>query len=586
MSELDSSVREALTRLSDRLDASGTLDGLGNWLEKHTTIEGRPWSFRDHEFQEAIANCTAPHAVIQKPSQVGLSELSFRISLALCAMKQYFGVIYTFPSAQFGRQQTKARVDPIIEGSRRLSELLVRGSDGSEMKRIGTSTWYMSGAATKTQAISRPVKGLIFDEKDFSNQSVLTSYFGRLRHVAPEDQYIRQFSTPTVSDYGINLDLMKSTKQRYMVKCEHCSAWQAPEYKTAVTIPGWDRDDFMYFTKDDLLNPGIDVDAAYLRCSHCGKDLVGSLHNPARREWVAEHPSRSIVGFEVKPFDLPKYNPVSRLVKDYGLYSDEQDYWNFVQGEVFASDSNQVNQERISNLFIASPNWGSTPLCIGIDVGARYVYAVAGFRTRESGTLKTLVPWRKRFDVRDGPFISQITAALEMLDPVCGVMDIGPDFSLSSNFMEQGDGNLHAGRYRQDDKGSTAYWELNDKTGVVSIQRTKGFNVLVKEMNAGLWEFAPGPDKATVVTHLGGMKRTSTQNEEGDISHTWVKLGDQEDHYLHACMYLKTALDMVGYSAESSVVGVLPMPSGVKLGSTVEGRLSAQPLWSAQGVRR
>lgn len=562
-----SQFKDLFTRISDRLGGESAIWAVAEWLTKHTKLAGRPWSFKDHEFQLAICNETAPHAVIQKPTQVGLTELSLRISLALCAIRQHFGLIYVFPSAQFAGEVSKTRVDPIIENSERLSSLLVAGANGAHAKRIGTCTFYMGGAATKGQAISRPVQALVMDEKDFCNQSVLTAYNGRLRHVLEQDRIVREFSTPTVSDYGINGSLEKSTHKRYMAKCVHCGEHQAPDFNTQITIPGWDKDEFKFFSKDDLMNPEILVTQSYLRCRRCGKDLLPALAS-VDREWVPIHPGRSIVGYAVKPFDLIKYNTIPSLVRSYGQYTDEADYWNFVQGETFASGTNQVNLELMTKQFVLPWVEEDTPpygLAYGLDVGATYCYAMAGIRVVENGFTKTKVIWRRRYYANDGAFLGQVIADLEKLQITRGVVDIGPDASLSKALRDHGPGWFDAASYVNDSRDKLEYFERND-SGVVRVQRTKGFNALVKEMNEGRWEFAVGPDKSTVVSHLGGMKCVSQNTDEGDVKKQWVKVGDGEDHYLHAAMYLKTALDLLDSVVGEHTAPVLPGLSGVTLG--------------------
>ena len=220
--KIPSYLRDTLSRLEDRLGGVSSITAVGDWLIKHTKLEGKTYSFKDHEFQLAIVNDTSPHVIIQKPSQMGMTELSFRMMLALAAIRQYFTCIYVLPSAHFAREVSKSRVDPIIEDSERLSSMVVSAANSAEMKRIGTSTIYMGGAATKNQAISRPSKGLIIDEKDFANPTVLTSYQSRLRHTLESERFVREFSTPTVSGYGINADLERSNHHRYMVCCSNC----------------------------------------------------------------------------------------------------------------------------------------------------------------------------------------------------------------------------------------------------------------------------------------------------------------------------------------------------------------------------
>lgn len=577
---LDKQTRKDLFhRLSDRLGGESAITQVAPWLEKHTKHEGKAWSFRRHEFQIAICNDTSRRVSVQKPTQVGLTELSIRIALALCAMRAHFSGIYVFPSALFAGKVSKSRIDPIIESSERLSSLLVAGANSSMMKRIGSSTLYMGGAESKRQAISIPAQALFFDEKDFCNQEVLTAYYGRLGHVHESDQMIREFSTPTVADYGINASILKSTRNRYMAQCEKCATWQAPDFATQVRIPGWDGEDFHEFSKDELLNPKLSIDKAYLACKKCGHDLATALASP-KRQWVETHPGRTDVGYEVKPFDLVYVNDVPKLVRAFGDYASEADYWNFRQGEVFQSDTNSVNLEHIRGKFVEPAQLDPHPaLAVGLDVGHTYCYLVAGLRVRENGVLKTKCLFRKRLAAADGGFVAQALSLLQDLGATSAVCDIGPDRTLSRAFAESDPGRTWACAYRKDRKEALSYYDLKEDENVVSVQRTKGFNALVKELNEGRWTFSVGPDQDTVVQHLGGMKRIQQSNEEGDMVEQWVKTADGQDHYLHACMYLKVALDMLDQEVAGEVVGVLPSVSGVRLGAPP----MASNLWTPSG---
>lgn len=555
---LDPKTSKALySRIADRLGGESAITSVGEWLCDNTFLDGKPWTFRHHEFQQAICNCTDRHVVVQKPTQVGLTELSLRIALALCALRSYFKVIYVLPSAQFAGEVSKMRISPMIETSERLSSMLVPGADGAMAKRIGTSIFYMGGAATERQTISRPAEALFFDEKDYCNQSVLQGYFGRLDHVEEAKQLIREFSTPTVGDYGINRSLLMSSRARYLVKCEHCGEWQAPDFATQVRVPGWDGDDFHLFTRDDL--PNCDTDAAYLACRKCYKSLNASLLD-TKREWVDEVPGASVKGFEVKPYDLPKYNTIPRLVRKIADRTSHK-YWNDVQGEVFQSESNSVNLNVVGEKFCLGADHPLKGCSVGIDVGDTYCYAMAG---RKVGA-ETHVLWRKRYAIADGPFEEQIRKDLPEF--VSGVMDRGPNRTLSRSFTDNGGERFYACTYRKDKPTAKDYFEANDETKIVSVQRTTGFNLLVEELNKGLWKFAIGPDQDLVLHHFGGMKRLQQATEEGDYAQQWVKVGDKEDHFFHAAMYLKTAIELLD-GTSSSVIGTLPNFRGVSIGTS------------------
>ena len=554
--------KDLKARLGERLAGTSALESVSRWICEHTSLEDKKFSFKNHEFQTQIADDLSPTVVVQKPTQVGMTELSVRIMLALCGIRRNFKVIYILPSAKFAGEFAKTRVDPIVETSTRLSALVVKGADGAMMKRIGTSTMYMGGAATKGQAISRPADALFMDEVDFANQEVLTSYEGRLGHAL--DPMRRKFSTPTLSDYGINKELLVSDRHRYLVKCERCNTWQAPDFNTDVSIPGFHAEEFKLFTKEHLRQPEIDISNAVLLCQKCCRSIESSLRDPSRRRWVAQVTEVQMIrGYEVKPFDLPMYNTTPILISRFANYADEEDYWNFCQGEVYDSEENQVNADIVSTCFTLPAQQSEiSGLCMGVDVGKHRCHVMIG-KGRE-------VFHRYTLRIEDGEFLDQIKALYLQHKCIQGVIDIGPDSTLSRGLHTAfGDGFLMCA-YRKDIAADPWYYTLDEDKGVVSTQRTKGFNMLVKDLNRKAWSFTPGSDKAEVLSQFLGMKRLKKDDtDEGERTTVWEKTGD--DHYLHALMYLQVAIHVAegAHKGVSSAVAapILPGIAGVEISS-------------------
>ena len=65
---------------------------ISEWIVENTQLRGKPFSFGDgYEFQRQIADDTHPSLKVKKISQVGLTELQLRKSLALvCYYKGTF----------------------------------------------------------------------------------------------------------------------------------------------------------------------------------------------------------------------------------------------------------------------------------------------------------------------------------------------------------------------------------------------------------------------------------------------------------------------------------------------------------------
>jgi phage terminase large subunit GpA-like protein len=120
---------------------------------------------------------------------------------------------------------------------------------------------YIRGTQTMQGAISVPAKCLIHDEVDFSVPEVLEMYRHRLDAVPHDERKILEFSTPTVTGYGISARYEHGDGQEWLVRCGGCDWWGPLDYEA--------------HTGGELL---------YLRCTQCGGTL-----DPRNGEWVAAH---------------------------------------------------------------------------------------------------------------------------------------------------------------------------------------------------------------------------------------------------------------------------------------------------------
>ena len=160
----------------ERLKASSSYHNnhtkAAEWLCKNTTIEGRPYSFTDHEWQLGPLSSSAREIVMIKPSQVGATEMSARWVLARLMLLRAYTAIYAMPSAKFAGTFAKTRLDAIINDSETLSSAVSKTVNSSEVKQFGSSYLYLKGASVGSQAISVPCSAILVDELDFCDQEV------------------------------------------------------------------------------------------------------------------------------------------------------------------------------------------------------------------------------------------------------------------------------------------------------------------------------------------------------------------------------------------------------------------------------
>ena len=101
-----------LQRLQDSVSDVYSLSHLDTWIEKKTYLDGRKFSFKNHEFQRSIIQDACETSIVVKCAQIGLSEILARWTLAACATQNDFTVIYTFPTTNDAEKFCKTRIDP------------------------------------------------------------------------------------------------------------------------------------------------------------------------------------------------------------------------------------------------------------------------------------------------------------------------------------------------------------------------------------------------------------------------------------------------------------------------------------------
>jgi hypothetical protein len=571
-------------RLKDNLVGGDIFGNIGDWLMENTTLGGKPFSFFEHEFQKEIAADGTPDGVVTKCSQVGLTELAVRISLAYVGISNGRSLIYVLPTSNFAAKFCKSRIDPIVDNSKKLSELLVTAANSASMKRFGDSILYINGAANENQAISVPAQGLFIDEYDRCNQAVLGMYNSRSRHTKG-DYFKRKWSTPTAEGYGVDELYAASRQARYVVKCDHCETYQFPDFFRDVVIPGFD-DGFENFDKDMLNMSEILWRDAYLACPGCRLPLDRALANPERREWVRAYPDREISGYQVLPFDLIAYNTTASVINQIKDYTRVADYRNMVHGLAYTPPNAKFDSKVVEKLTKIMEDARARGCCVGVDVG-KTCYIVIGRKLSGIYHIQKLI----RLKIGDGALTPQFIKLFGDFSLRRMVIDAGPDFELVKNLQDRYQDLVNPCVYVDDDWKITNYYDISKapKTlNVANAQRTKGFDSLVEAANAGKFLYPKSAEMEEFKQHLNGMVRVEVINEDGELEANWVKKGP--DHYLHALFYFKLACDIEYEGATEGVIAAPAGVSGVTVGNSVQKTRpvqegSARALAAMLGVR-
>lgn len=548
-----------LERLKSSTINKFTMGSLAAWIQSKTFINGENYSFVDHEYQLEVLSDDSREIVIRKCSQVGLSETSARMALALCAVTRGYTVAYTLPTAGFASTFMKTRVDPVIQGSPYLKDMIQDELDNTEVKKIGDSFLYLRGAQSSNAPISVPCDHLIHDEVDFSSPEVLSQYQSRLTH----SKYKRKtkLSTPTLPDRGIDYEFQRSRRKFNFVKCNHCNHYFLPDYFKHVRVPEF-AGDLRDITKANLHS--YRYTEAFVECPHCGgKPSLQVEH----REWVCENPGDNFVasGIQVSPFDAPNIITPAYLIEASTQYKRYVDFINFGLGLPTLDQDATLTADELSGCINSDLDEFSGSIVMGVDMGLTCHVTIG--RVRSDSTIRIV----HIEQVHASKIRERYKELRRIWNPRITIMDSQP-YTETVMALQQEDTRLYGAVYvrgkgldlfkvidREHDR-DTASMDLRQ----INISRDRALDALMDFIRAGSLSKRACPldeDWKTQLTDMRRIKDWDTQIQE--VVFKWVKSEQGNDHFHHSALYMYIASMVLG--AERGSMVKLPMMTTFKV---------------------
>lgn len=524
---------EFLERLKSRIIEGRTNKSIGDWVCENTTFgNGKHFSFTRHKFQKDILNDMHPNMCVKKLSQMGITEISIRKSIAFLSRNPGTNVLYTFPDINMKKRNSQTRFKPIFDRDFPLE----RGSTqirNNDIMQLGNSFLYVS-ANVESDATSTPVDMIINDEYDLSDQEFLALVNSRIQHSSFK---IKQgFSTPTFDNYGISLEYSTSDQREFWCQCPHCNHWQIPMYNLDnVYIPNLpDSVADLRTDIDPTLAASLDLDNAYVKCAKCGKPL--DLGDDAKREWVAKYPERTHSrGYWIRPFssDLLSIKYLVTTMADFVKKDQIRRGVNTVLGEEYADKNARLELKDIVECMQDSriPHISKDKPCfVGIDVGVNCHLVIS---TNESDVVLFEV-------VQFDRLLDRLKELDEKYNIVCGAIDRHPQIILSNMVRDWSEKRIYPVVYGQN-RDVEPHTELDGNIDYYTINRTNDLDTIKDLINTHKMKFyGYGNLKSTIIEHLRDMFR---DDGEDGAQPRWKKLTGN-DHFFHALGYSFVARKM------------------------------------------
>ncbi|WP_019561422.1 phage terminase large subunit family protein [Caldimonas manganoxidans] len=281
---------------------------VSEWADRHRVLGSRAsaepgrWRTRRTPYLREIMDCLSPtspieRVVFMKAAQLGATEMGSNW-IGYVIHHAPGPMMAVWPTVEMAKRASKQRIDPLIEESPVLCELIApaRSRDSGNTilaKEFRGGVLVMTGANSAVGLRSMPVRYLFLDEVDGYPLDVegegdaISLAEARTRTFARRKIFI--VSTPTISGASaIEREYEASDQRRYFVPCPHCSHRQWLRFEQL----RWDK--------------GQPDTAAYI-CESC--DAPIAEHHKTwmleHGEWRAMAPGAKTAGFHLSSLYSP-----------------------------------------------------------------------------------------------------------------------------------------------------------------------------------------------------------------------------------------------------------------------------------------
>ena len=531
---------------------------MARWICENTYINGKNYSFKDHEWQERLLAEESNEIVIIKSAQLGASEISLRMALALTMTSVgKFAMAYLFPTAEFSLNYAKTRFSPIVYGSPTLRAAMGTSDiDSAELKTFGSNkSIAFRGTTSGTSALSHSLDAVFWDEYSFmEDQQVALDYESRLIHSKYRIKV--KLSTPTFHGDPISAAFENTKKWVNMCRCHHCGHSFYPSFYDHVRVPGWDNH-LDEITTDNIRH--VRVSDAALFCPSCGK--IPSLQ-PTNREWVCQNPSENHVatGLRLSPFDVPNVITIPYLIKASTSYASKNRFRNFNLGMTSEDSETGITSQDLDAAGVQISQTPFTTHVMGIDLGLTSHFIVGNIDSegRMGVTHMERVPLSK-FRERYWALKSQyrIHVVVSDIQPYSDlILSLSNEDSnlFGASYVTRNGLELFDVRIKEDDPDHAL---LGVKQ--VHVNRNAAFDALLADFREGKVWVAQNHDWELFKAHLQDMKRAAATLRNGEFTSLWQKSAKGNDHYHHALLYFSIACKMRGVVNTTLVGGLSPV---------------------------
>lgn len=506
------------------------------WVKNNRSLKGRPMDFvgekniQKRKFLIQPLEDTSQYKGYQKARQVGVSEISVSEALWFLQTRPHTKSCYVLPSGRQVQDFSNTRVVPAIDESPLLSGL--KGEiQNVNLKQIGDSFLFMRSGALERLGEGIDADMTFFDELDRMSQRIKVAFEESLQ--GSEHGYVRDISTPSVPNFGVNIGWEKSKQWHWFITCSHCGTKQELTW-----LPD---DQFSGRTSVAVNSDGNHIYA----CKHCERGL--REEDRWEGEWVAKYPDRAPSFYHITQMMSPWISAQQLFVKQED-YPFKQLFFNYCLGIPYLGDNILVTEQmiysRLSNdsrlIYPVSADYYGR-VCVGVDWGDKSFYVVMAFIKNkiciiDIGTIE---------DPDPDNHSKEIAKVIEKYDAEVAVCDAGYGRDRNARLLKQFPERIFSCFYPNAERGSKIFepqWQEDQSK--VSIDRTNSLKLHLgyfKSEDVTIARNLNQKEMQKFIRHLCNLVSVKDIDDKtGDVEEWIANMG--VDHYGHAYNYAMTAM--------------------------------------------
>jgi hypothetical protein len=515
------------------------------WLPGESAEAGGGWYSRvGYPWVEPILNSRAPHNIIQKGAQLGLSVVVMVRSLYELVVRQR-NVMYVLPTRQSVEEFSKTRYKPLMQGEY-LSSVI---EDAVGVKICGDASLYLHGAINDINLKSTPASVMILDEvTEIPDRSI---WLAIERMAGAKEATFFALSTPKLPGQGISALFKDTTQEHFIFPCPSCGRRIELLWPQSFVIVG-----------EHIADPRCKE--SFLICYEC----KATLPHQTKAEWLA--PGRFEItnkaadvemrGFTVNQMYSPVTTPGRIAVKHFrGLTHEDarQEFHNSVLAEGFAEVGSRILDGDIDRClkrysYTEAPRFkGSVEtITLGIDQGTLWHHWVAIWWKIVMGEMGDVID-RSRGKVVGlgkvpGGSWGELPSIVRNYQACSVVIDGEPHRDRAATFSRHFPNCVSRCYYT---KGATTRdirpSEDEYGAGVVTVDRPTWLSITMSSVIENTLEL-PADIPIEFRDHLKAPCRVYNLNKVGNRVLD-IDSGEQADHYFHALTYGTIALRTAPY---------------------------------------